>query len=118
MHYFLRASPVPVKVWPFPKMRELLYFRSVIEVATVTIHRLKERTELKEGPPFPAAFTTSTPALVAKRSSISRTFRNAEGPEGTLVGPIERPMISTPSSTAFSREKKLMYLRYENKTRY
>lgn len=72
----------------------------MIEAATLVIHGLNERIELEEGPPFPTAWTTRTPALVANRSSSSNMLRKAEVPEGTPVGPIERFSISTPSSTA------------------
>lgn len=51
----LRVRPVPKKLCPFPRMIVLLYLRSVMEAATLVIQGLKERIELEEGPPLPAA---------------------------------------------------------------
>lgn len=92
---------MPVKTWPLPNTIELLYLRSIVEAATLVIHGLKESTELGVGPPLPTAWTTRTPALTAKSSSISRILRNAAGPVGTADGPIDKLKISTPSSTAW-----------------
>jgi hypothetical protein len=93
-------------------MIDLLYFRSVVEAATLVIHGLNETTELASGPPLPTACTTETPALVARSSCVSSKFRKDEGPDETEEGAMERLITSTPSSTAYKQVTRTGSLAY------
>jgi len=96
-----RDNPSPDKIFPFARVMLFLYLRSSTAAATVVIQGLKDTKVFGNGPPFPAACATKTPAFTAARSDASKGFRNVVlVVDGGLFGPIERLRMSTPSRTA------------------
>jgi len=71
-----------------------------LQAATPTLHGLNDTTVEGDGPLFPAACTTKTPAFLANNKVISKMLRNVNVSFVGSFGPIESDMISTPSRTA------------------
>ena len=98
----LRDTPSPEISFPFPRVKWFLYLRSSTPAATVVIHGLKDTSVFGNGPPFPAAWATNTPAFTAERSAASKGFKKVvRVAVGGLLGPTERLRMSTPSWTAY-----------------